>query len=142
VLECRLRLWQRRFYGQIRDQLGAGNRHIQAIARTCHGAGKTMATAGLALWWMATRAESRALTTALARDRQAQQRLTRPAQFEADAGARRARYIQMEDILEREVRLIPRFHENQWRLARPEVEGLATTFFFPIVNFEELRIRR
>jgi hypothetical protein len=64
VLECRLRLWQRRFYGQIRDQLGAGNRHIQAIARTCHGAGKTMATAGLALWWMATRAESRALTTA------------------------------------------------------------------------------
>jgi ABC-type oligopeptide transport system substrate-binding subunit len=79
---------------------------------------------------------------ALARDRQAQQRLTRPAQFEADAGARRARYIQMEDILEREVRLIPRFHENQWRLARPEVEGLATTFFFPIVNFEELRIRR
>lgn len=64
VLECRLRLWQRRFYGQIRDQLGAGNRHIQAIARTCHGAGKTMATAGLALWWMTTRAESRALTTA------------------------------------------------------------------------------
>ncbi|MCG3195097.1 MAG: Serine/threonine-protein kinase PknD [Thermoanaerobaculia bacterium] len=64
------------------------------------------------------------------------------AQFEADSGARRARYIQMEDILEREVRLIPLFHENQWRLARPEVEGLATTFFFPIVNFEELRIRR
>lgn len=64
LLGVRLRTWQRRFYRQIRDQLAAGNRHIQAIARTCHGAGKTMCTAGLALWWITTRPESRGLTTA------------------------------------------------------------------------------
>lgn len=64
VLGVRLREWQRRFYRQIRDQLASGNRHIQATARTCHGAGKTMCTAGLALWWITTRPESRGLTTA------------------------------------------------------------------------------
>lgn len=64
ILGVRLRGWQRSFYRQIRSQLVSGNRHVQALARTCHGAGKTMCTAGLALWWMTTRPESRGLTTA------------------------------------------------------------------------------
>lgn len=60
----RLRRWQLRVCERIRRQLAAGHRHIRVLCRTCRGAGKTYLAAGLGLWFIATRAESRGLTTA------------------------------------------------------------------------------
>lgn len=51
-------------------------------------------------------------------------------------------YREIEEILAREARVLPLFHEQAYRLARPEVEGLAVSFGFPSVPYEELRIRR
>ena len=36
---------------------------------------------------------------------------------------------------------MPLFHEQTYRFARPEVEGLSVSYWFPIVAYEELRLR-
>lgn len=64
VLRTPLRAWQRRACREISAKLKTGDRHIRVVVRSCHGAGKTFFAAGLALWWEATRPESRCLTTA------------------------------------------------------------------------------
>jgi len=45
------------------------------------------------------------------------------------------------EILVRDALLIPRFHEQAYRFARPEVEGLTVSFATPTVAYESLRIR-
>lgn len=64
VLDVRLRRWQRKLFREIGRRFRGGEDHVQVLARTCHGAGKTMAMACLVLWWQLTRNESRCLTTA------------------------------------------------------------------------------
>jgi len=64
VLRTPLRKWQLKVCADISEQLMGGNAHPRAVIRTCHGAGKTFMAAGLGLWWIATRPESRGLTTA------------------------------------------------------------------------------
>lgn len=48
----------------------------------------------------------------------------------------------MEEILVRDALLLPLFHEQIYRFARPEVEGLSLGFASPAVAYEELRILR
>lgn len=64
VLGVQLKGWQRTWFDAIRAELRAGRRHIRALARTCHGAGKTFAVACLVLWYVSTRPGARCLTTA------------------------------------------------------------------------------
>jgi len=50
-------------------------------------------------------------------------------------------YREAEEILVRDALLIPLFHEQAYRFARPEVEGLTVSFATPTVAYENLRIR-
>lgn len=64
VLNVKLRGWQRRTLHEIYGRLLAGEKHHRVLARSCHGSGKTFLAACLVLWWIATRDDSRGLTTA------------------------------------------------------------------------------
>ena len=69
-------------------------------------------------------------------------RLAEQARAESDPRARHSLYRQVEEILVRDALLLPLFHEQVYRFARPEVEGLSLGFASPTVAYEELRIRR
>jgi ABC-type transport system substrate-binding protein len=60
---------------------------------------------------------------------------------ETEPTTRHGLYRQMEEILRRDARAMPLFHEQAYRFARPEVEGLSVSYWFPIVAYEELRLR-
>ena len=60
---------------------------------------------------------------------------------EIDPRTRESIYREVEDMVAREAILIPLFHEQVYRFARPEVEGLAVGFGQPIVQYENLSIR-
>jgi peptide/nickel transport system substrate-binding protein len=68
-------------------------------------------------------------------------RLIARARTEATAAIRHALYLQLEDIVAEEAMLLPLFHEQAYRLARPDVEGLSVSLGFPVVAFEDLRLR-
>jgi ABC-type oligopeptide transport system substrate-binding subunit len=59
---------------------------------------------------------------------------------ETDPATRHAIYRQIESTLRRDIRLLPLFHEQTYRFARPEVEGLSVSYWVPIVAYEELRL--
>ena len=61
---------------------------------------------------------------------------------ETDPAARHAIYRELEAILRRESFLIPLFHEQVYRFARPELEGLSVSFTYPTVSYEMLRLRQ
>jgi len=61
---------------------------------------------------------------------------------EADPAARHALYRDLEAILRRDALLLPLFHEQVYRFARPEVDGLTVSFTYPTVAYETLQIRR
>jgi len=50
-------------------------------------------------------------------------------------------YREVEDIVLKESLLHPLFHEQAYRFARPEVEGLSVSLSFPIVDYANLRVR-
>ena len=60
---------------------------------------------------------------------------------EIDPKMREAIYREIEEIVAREGLLLPLFHEQVYRFARPEVEGLALGFGQPLVQYERLSIR-
>ncbi len=60
---------------------------------------------------------------------------------ETDAEARHAIYRQVEEIVARDALILPLFHEQSYRFARPEVEGLVVTPFTPAVLYEQLSVR-
>jgi ABC-type transport system substrate-binding protein len=60
---------------------------------------------------------------------------------EIDPRTRESVYREVEEIVAKEALLIPLFHEQVYRFARPEVEGLALGFGQPIVQYENLSIR-
>jgi peptide/nickel transport system substrate-binding protein/oligopeptide transport system substrate-binding protein len=67
--------------------------------------------------------------------------LTERGRSEIDPRTRESIYREVEEIVAREALLIPLFHEQVYRFARPEVEGLAVGFGQPIVQYENLSIR-
>jgi ABC-type transport system substrate-binding protein len=68
-------------------------------------------------------------------------RLVERARVEAEPAVRHALYREVEEIIARESLLIPLFHEQAYRFARPEVEGLSVAFGIPTVAYEKLRLR-
>jgi ABC-type transport system substrate-binding protein len=53
---------------------------------------------------------------------------------------RHSLYREIEEIIAREALLLPLFHEQAYRFARPEVEGLSVSFWEPSVDYSNLRI--
>jgi ABC-type transport system substrate-binding protein len=51
-------------------------------------------------------------------------------------------YREAEDLIARRALLLPLFHEQAYRFARPEIEGFDVTFSSPIVAYERLSVRR
>ena len=68
-------------------------------------------------------------------------RLTSRARTESTPAVRHALYLQLEDTVASEAMLLPLFHEQAYRFARPELEGMSVSLGFPVVAFEDLRIR-
>ncbi len=67
--------------------------------------------------------------------------LTERGRGEVDPRARESIYREIEEVIAREALLIPLFHEQVYRFARPEVDGLAVGFGSSIVQYENLSIR-
>ncbi len=68
-------------------------------------------------------------------------RLIERGQAEPSPTVRHSLYRQIEEIIAREVLLIPLFHEQTYRFARPEVEGLDLYYGTTVVDYANLRIR-
>ncbi len=68
-------------------------------------------------------------------------RLAERGRAESDPSIRHALYRQVEEILAKEALLLPLFHEQVYRFARPEVEGLTVGFSYPHVPYENLWVR-
>jgi len=60
---------------------------------------------------------------------------------ESDPRVRHSLYRQVEEILVRDALIMPLFHEQVYRFARPELEGLTVGFSAPTVAYENLRVR-
>jgi ABC-type transport system substrate-binding protein len=58
-----------------------------------------------------------------------------------DPATRQATYRRLEAFIAREVPMIPLFHEQVYRIAHPDVDGLTVSDWQPIVNYETLRTR-
>jgi ABC-type oligopeptide transport system substrate-binding subunit len=61
---------------------------------------------------------------------------------EIEPRIRHSIYREVEDILVRDALLLPLFHEQAYRFARPEVEGLSVGFSYPVVAYEDLWVKR
>lgn len=60
---------------------------------------------------------------------------------EIDPGIREAIYREVDEIIDRDSMLIPLFHEQVYRFARPEVEGLSLSFGVPEIAYENLGLK-
>ncbi|HUF17344.1 MAG TPA: ABC transporter substrate-binding protein, partial [Thermoanaerobaculia bacterium] len=69
-------------------------------------------------------------------------RIIEEARSELDPQSRHAMYRQIEETLARDAVIIPLFHEQVYRFARPEVEGLSLNFSLPEVAYDTIRITR
>jgi ABC-type transport system substrate-binding protein len=69
-------------------------------------------------------------------------RLAERARAEIDPRARHSLYRQVEERVAREALVLPLFHEQSYRFARPEIEGMQLGFSLPSVAYENLSIRR
>jgi ABC-type oligopeptide transport system substrate-binding subunit len=61
---------------------------------------------------------------------------------ESDPAARHALYLELEAILRRDTILVPLFHEQVYRIARPELEGMTVSFTYPTLAYETLHLKR
>jgi peptide/nickel transport system substrate-binding protein len=68
-------------------------------------------------------------------------RLIARARTESVPALRHTLYRELEEIVAREALMLPLFHEQSYRIARPEVEGLSVGLGFPTVAMEELFVR-
>ncbi len=55
---------------------------------------------------------------------------------------RESTYAQIEEIVLGEARIVPLFHEQVYRFARQEVEGLSVSYWGSAVDYQKLRLRR
>ena len=68
-------------------------------------------------------------------------RLIEKGRGETSPSLRHSIYRDIEEIVARDVLLLPLFHEQTYRFARPEVEGLSLSYGAPAVDYASLRIR-
>jgi ABC-type transport system substrate-binding protein len=69
-------------------------------------------------------------------------RLIEQARRETDPDVRHSLYRRIEDEIREHAPVIPLLHDQFQCFARPEVEGLELNYFYPIIPFENLSIRR
>jgi peptide/nickel transport system substrate-binding protein len=67
-------------------------------------------------------------------------RLIARGRSETSPAARHEIYRQIEEIIARDRLLLPLFHEQTYRFARPEVEGLSLSYGSISVDYASLRI--
>jgi ABC-type oligopeptide transport system substrate-binding subunit len=67
-------------------------------------------------------------------------RLIARGRSETSPAARHAVYRQIEEIITRDRLLLPLFHEQTYRFARPEVEGLSLSSVVNVVDYASLLI--
>ncbi len=68
--------------------------------------------------------------------------LIQKGRTEVDPDARHAIYRRIEEILRRQALMLPLFHEQVYRFARPEVQGLSVSYTSPTVAYENLSVRQ
>ena len=68
-------------------------------------------------------------------------KLIEQGRAELDPANRHAIYRQVENHIEREHLMLPLFHEQIYRFARPEVEGLTVSYEVPSVAYEALHVK-
>ncbi|HSU89766.1 MAG TPA: ABC transporter substrate-binding protein, partial [Terriglobia bacterium] len=68
-------------------------------------------------------------------------RLIEWGRLEASPAARHSVYRQIEEIIARDALLLPLFHEQTYRFARPEVHGLALSYGVTTVDYSNLRVQ-
>jgi ABC-type oligopeptide transport system substrate-binding subunit len=68
-------------------------------------------------------------------------RLIEWGRVETSPTARHSVYRQIEEIIARDALLLPLFHEQTYRFARPEVDGLALSYGVTTVDYASLRIQ-
>ena len=68
-------------------------------------------------------------------------RLLEKGRVEKDPGIRDDIYRDIQSIIGEQVLLLPLFHEQAYRFARPEVEGFEVNFHAPVVAYEKLWLR-
>jgi peptide/nickel transport system substrate-binding protein/oligopeptide transport system substrate-binding protein len=64
------------------------------------------------------------------------------ARTENDPTARHGIYREAEALLRREAVILPLFHEQVYRFARPELEGMSVSFTYPTITYETLHLKR
>ncbi|HVT02285.1 MAG TPA: ABC transporter substrate-binding protein [Thermoanaerobaculia bacterium] len=65
-------------------------------------------------------------------------RLIEKGETESNSAIRREIYREVEVMLRRHALLLPLFHEQSYRFARPEIEGFDLNFFSPVVPYERI----
>ena len=68
-------------------------------------------------------------------------RIVERARVESSPAVRHALYLELEELIARNAILLPLFHEQAYRIGRPELEGLSVTMSEPSVPLEDLRLR-
>lgn len=68
-------------------------------------------------------------------------RLIARGRSETSPAARHAVYRQIEDIILRERQILPLFHEQAYRFARPEVEGMSLSYDALALDYSNLSVR-
>lgn len=68
-------------------------------------------------------------------------RMIEKGRAETIPAIRQSIYREIEEIIARDALLLPLFHEQAYRFARPEVEGLTVSYWSTAVDYSNLRIR-
>jgi ABC-type transport system substrate-binding protein len=67
--------------------------------------------------------------------------LVEKGRAEVSPAVRHSIYRQVEEIIARDCLLLPLFHEQAYRFARPEIEGLSLSYGVTVVDYANLRVR-
>ena len=62
------------------------------------------------------------------------------ARAESSPSIRHSLYQEIEEVIKREALILPLFHEQAYRFARPEVAGVAVSFWGQVVDYANLRV--
>ena len=68
-------------------------------------------------------------------------RLIERARAETSPAVRHSIYRQIEESIARDALMLPLFHEQTYRFARPELEGVTLSYAVTAVDYSNLRIR-
>jgi ABC-type transport system substrate-binding protein len=68
-------------------------------------------------------------------------RMVDRGRVETNPAVRHNAYRQVEEAIAHESLLLPLFHEQVYRFARPEVDGMAVSYWAPVVRYEDLEVR-